>query len=145
MTADDLAYKIASHMRGGEGAIAGGGLMLQAARAGYARVSLSVNAGMLNSHRTVHGGVIFTLADTAFAYACNSRNDAAVAQQASIIFLTPGREGETLVAEAVEQAGEGRAGVYIVTVKGADDRVVAVFQGLSRTIGRKVIPDENIN
>jgi acyl-CoA thioesterase len=145
MTADDLAHKIATHMRATEGGIAGGGIRIQSAREGYARLTLAVNEEMLNGHRTVHGGIIFTLADTAFAYACNSRNEAAVAQSASIVFLSPGQAGEILAAEAVEQAALGRTGVYTVTVTGTDGRVVAVFQGLSRTIGRKVLADENIN
>jgi acyl-CoA thioesterase len=138
MKENELALKIATHMRAREGMLVGGGIRLEEAREGYAKISLGVDATMLNSHGTVHGGVIFTLADTAFAYACNSRNEAAVAQHAAISFLTPGRAGERLVAEAVEQAVQGRTGVYTVTVT-AEGRVVAIFQGLSRTIGGTVI------
>jgi acyl-CoA thioesterase len=126
-------------MRSKEGAHVATGITLEAARAGFARVALDADAVMVNSHGTIHGGVIFTLADTAFAYACNSRNEAAVAQQVSIVFLTPGRAGERLVAEAVEQGVQGRSGVYTVTVR-AGERTVAVFQGLSRTIGQAVLP-----
>jgi acyl-CoA thioesterase len=141
MSNDQLAYEVASHMRSLEGDHVATGMTLEAAREGYARVALDVSEAMLNSHRTVHGGVIFTLADTAFAYACNSRNEAAVAQQGSIVFLSPGQAGERLVAEAVEQSVQGRSGVYAVTVKAPGDRVVAVFQGLSRMIGKKVLPE----
>jgi len=140
MGADELALAVATYMRGREGGLAGGGITLLAAREGYAKLSLAISTEMLNGHGTAHGGIIFTLADTAFAYACNSRNEAAVAQQASITFLTPGRAGETLTAEAVEQASEGRAGVYIVTVTGAESRKIAIFQGLSRAIGKTVLP-----
>lgn len=139
MHEDELAFRVASYMRSKEGAHVAIGITLEAARAGFARVALDADAAMVNSHGTIHGGVIFTLADTAFAYACNSRNEAAVAQQVSIVFLTPGRAGERLVAEAVEQGVQGRSGVYTVTVR-AGERTVAVFQGLSRTIGQAVLP-----
>jgi len=139
MTEDDLAWRIANLMQEREGAHAKAGLSLEAVRAGYARVALAATPAMVNGHGTVHGGVIFTLADAAFAYACNGRNEAAVANQVSIVFLTPGQAGERLVAEAVELSREGRSGVYQVTVTGADGRMVAVFQGLSRLLGRKVI------
>jgi acyl-CoA thioesterase len=141
MTEDQLAFAVASYMQSQEGAHVATGMALEGVRPGYARVALDVGVAMLNGHGTVHGGVIFTLADTAFAYACNSRNEAAVAQQVSIVFLSPAQAGERLVAEAVEQSVQGRSGVYAVTVKAADDRVVAMFQGLSRMIGRKVLPD----
>jgi acyl-CoA thioesterase len=83
--------------------------------------------------------MIFALADTAFAYACNSRNVRTVAAQASIVFLDAAREGELLVAEAQEEALAGRSGVYNVKVTGEDGRTIATFQGLSRAIGGAVI------
>ncbi|MDE8346587.1 MAG: hydroxyphenylacetyl-CoA thioesterase PaaI [Acidocella sp.] len=140
-TNDDIALKVASHMRAAEGAHIAHGLTLQSAREGYARVALAVGADMLNSHGSLHGGVIFTLADTAFAYACNSRNESAVAAQASIVFVSPARAGEILVAEAVEQSLSGRSGVYHVTIRAPDDnaRIVAIFQGLSRSTGKTII------
>jgi acyl-CoA thioesterase len=141
MTADELAWKVATHMRAQEGAHVTTGQTLEAATAGYARVALDVSAAMLNGHGTTHGGVIFTLADTAFAYACNSRNALSVAQQVSIVFMSPGKAGDRLVAEAIEQSVSGRSGVYTVTVR-ADERVIAVFQGLSRAVGPKVLPDQ---
>jgi acyl-CoA thioesterase len=104
MTNDERAWQVASHMRAQEGAHVSKGLTLEAAREGYALVSLAVDSSMLNSHGSVHGGVIFTLADTAFAYACNSRNQAAVAQQVSIVFVSPGQAGERLAAEAAAPA-----------------------------------------
>lgn len=141
MTKDELALRVASHMRAADGAHVTAGLTLETAREGYARVALAVGEDMLNSHGSLHGGVIFTLADTAFAYACNSRNEAAVAAQASIIFISPVQAGETLVAEAVEQTLKGRSGVYQVTIRAQDSRIVAIFQGLSRTIGKSIILD----
>ena len=111
------------------------------AGAGWARCAMVVAGDMLNGLGTAHGGMIFALADTAFAYACNSRNVRTFAQQASISFLSPGKPGETLTAEAREDAAEGRSGVYTVTVTGEDGRKVAVFQGLSRTAGGPVIED----
>lgn len=141
MSDDELAFAVARHMRSQEGGHVATGMSLEAAREGYARVALDAEEAMLNGHGSVHGGVIFTLADTAFAYACNSRNEAAVAQQASIVFVSPGQAGERLVAEAVEQSVQGRSGVYTVTVRAPQGRVVAVFQGLSRMIGRRVLPE----
>jgi len=139
VTGDELAWRVACFMWEREGSHAKAGLRLDAARAGFARVALEAAPEMLNGHGTLHGGVIFTLADAAFAYACNSYNEAAVANQVSIVFLSPGQAGERLVAEAVEVSREGRSGVYQVVVTAADGRVVAVFQGLSRLLGRPVL------
>ncbi|HSC61936.1 MAG TPA: hydroxyphenylacetyl-CoA thioesterase PaaI, partial [Rhizomicrobium sp.] len=101
-----------------------------------------VRADMINGHSIAHGGMIFALADTAFAYACNSRNMETVAQNATISFLAPGREGDRLVAECREQALTGRSGVYAVTVTNQNGEKIAVFQGLSRTLGGPVLkPD----
>jgi acyl-CoA thioesterase len=141
MTADELAWEVATHMRAQEGTHVTTGQTIEAAAAGYARVALDVSPAMLNGHGTTHGGVIFTLADTAFAYACNSHNALSVAQQVSIVFMSPTKAGDRLVAEAIEQSVAGRSGVYIVTVRAAD-RVVAVFQGLSRALGPTVIPNQ---
>jgi acyl-CoA thioesterase len=102
---------------------------------------MTVRADMLNGHRIAHGGMIFALADTAFAYACNSRNVSSVAQQASIIFLSQAKEGERLVAEAREQARSGRSGSYAVTVRNQAGEDIAVFQGLSRSAGTGVLPN----
>ncbi|MEM9495233.1 MAG: hydroxyphenylacetyl-CoA thioesterase PaaI [Pseudomonadota bacterium] len=109
------------------------------AGAGWARGAMVVRKDMLNGHGTVHGAMIFALADTVFAWACNSDNVRSVAQQASISFLSPANPGETLSAVAREDAKTGRTGVYTVTVTGVDERVIAVFQGLARTIGGAVI------
>jgi acyl-CoA thioesterase len=136
-----LARRVADALLAREGTGPAWGVRIEAAEAGYALVSMTLTAQMLNGHGTAHGGMLFALADTAFAYACNSRNVTTVAQQASIAFLDSARAGERLTAEAREQASAGRSGVYYVTVRGEDGRVVAEFQGLSRAIGGPVVED----
>jgi acyl-CoA thioesterase len=111
------------------------GIRIEEARAGYSRLSMTIRTDMLNGHRIVHGGMVFALADTAFAYVCNGRNEKAVAAQASIVFLGSAGEGESLIAEGEEVATAGRSGVTRVTVRTADGRAIAEFTGYSRTIG----------
>lgn len=137
--ADDLARRVADALLAREGTGAAWGVEIDAAREGYARVRMQLRDDMLNGHRSAHGGMIFALADTAFAYACNSRNETTVAQSASIAFLAPAAAGEMLVAEAREVSKSGRSGVYHVSVRTADGRAIAEFTGLSRTIGGAVI------
>ena len=139
MDANELASRVAHQMLAGEGTGPGWGIKIEEARAGYARLSMLVRADMLNSHGIAHGGMIFALADTAFAYVCNGSNHASVAAQASIIFLEKVVEGESLVAEAEEVAREGRAGVTRVAVRTSDGRAVAEFTGYSRTLGGPVV------
>ena len=115
------------------------GIVIEEARAGYARLSMAVRADMLNGHGIVHGGMVFALADTAFAYVCNGRNEKSVAGQASITFLSSAREGESLVAEGEELASVGRSGVTRVSVRTVDGRVIAEFTGYSRTVGGAVL------
>jgi acyl-CoA thioesterase len=142
MSADRLAASIAAKMRADEGTGAAWGVEIEEAREGYARIRMTLRPDMLNGHGIAHGGMIFALADTAFAYACNSRNVTTVAAQASIVFLDAGRAGEMLVAEAKEAALAGRSGVYNVSVRGEGGRVIAEFQGYSRTLGGPVIGTE---
>ena len=137
--ADALARRIADTLLSREGTGPAWGIEIEDAREGYARISMKLRDDMLNGHRIAHGGMIFALADTAFAYACNSRNESTVAQNASISFLAPANAGEVLVAEAREASRAGRSGVYQVSVRGVDGRVIAEFTGLSRTIGGVVI------
>ncbi len=109
-------------------------MVLQSIAPGSVTVTMPVQEMMLNGHRICHGGYIFTLADTAFAFACNTYNKLVVAQENTITYLSPGKEGETLTATASEVARTGRSGVYDVVVTGEDGRKVAVFRGLSRQI-----------
>lgn len=137
--ADALALRVAEAMLAREGTGPAWGIVIEEAREGYARISMRVRADMLNGHSIAHGGMIFALADTAFAYACNSRNETTVAQSASITFLSPAHAGETLLAEAQESAKSGRTGTYHVSVRANDGRAVAEFLGTSRTTGGPVI------
>jgi len=139
MDANETADKVARAMLAAEGTGPAWGVEIEEAREGYARIGMRLRGDMLNGHGTAHGGMVFALADTAFAYACNSRNLRTVAAQASIVFLDAVREGEMLVAEAQEEARLGRSGVYNVRVTGDDGRTIATFQGLSRSIGGTVI------
>ena len=139
MSADALAAKVAHAMLAGEGTGPAWGVEIEEAREGYARVRMRLRADMLNGHGIAHGGLVFSLADTAFAYACNSRNVRTVAAQASIVFLDAAREGEVLIAEAKEVVLVGRSGVCNVSVTTADGRAVAEFQGYSRSLGGEVI------
>ena len=142
MNADALADKIARRMLAREGTGPAWGVEIEEAREGYARVRMRLRPDMLNGHGIGHGGMIFALADTAFAYACNSRNVTSVAAQASVVFLDAAREGEVLVAEAQEVALAGRSGVTHVGVRTADGRAIAEFQGYSRTLGGPVVEIE---
>ena len=139
MDANELANAIAQRMLADEGTGPAWGIVIEEARAGYARLSMAVRADMLNGHGIVHGGMVFALADTAFAYVCNGRNEKSVAGQASIIFLSSAREGESLVAEGEELASVGRSGVTRVSVRTVDGRVIAEFTGYSRTVGGAVL------
>lgn len=103
---------------------------------------MSVRPDMLNGHGICHGGFIFTLADSAFAFACNSYNQTTVAQQNQITYLSPGQPEERLTAAAREVSRSGRSGIYDVTVTGEDDRVVALFRGLSRSINGQLFTEE---
>ena len=137
--ADALAKRVAETLLAREGTGPAWGVQIEEAREGYARVRMTLRDDMLNGHRSAHGGMIFALADTAFAYACNSRNETTVAQSATIAFLAPAATGDVLIAEARETSRSGRSGVYQVSVRTADGRVIAEFTGLSRTIGGQVI------
>lgn len=106
---------------------------------GRATLTMPVRTDMVNGHHICHGGMIFTLADTAFAYSCNSYNKNTVASACHIDFLAPAREGDTLEAEAIEQSQSGRTGVYDVTVRTTGGKTVALFRGKSYRIQGEVI------
>ncbi|MFO1018064.1 MAG: hydroxyphenylacetyl-CoA thioesterase PaaI [Hyphomonadaceae bacterium] len=137
--ADKLARQIADTLLQREGTGTAWGISIDDVREGYARIRMIVREDMLNGHRIGHGGMIFALADTAFAYACNSRNEITLAQHASISFLAPAQPRDVLIAEAREVSRAGRSGVYQVSVRTAAGAVIAEFSGLSRTIGGAVI------
>ena len=111
VSSDDLAAACAVAMYGRDRAAQAMGITVLEARAGYARLDMTISDTMINGHDIAHGGAIFTLADTAFAYACNSRNEANVALQCSISFTSPARLGERLVAVGEQRSGgSGRTG-----------------------------------
>jgi acyl-CoA thioesterase len=110
------------------------GMLLAEIRPGYARMTMPVRADMLNGHRTCHGGYIFMLADSAFAFACNSHNHNTVGAGCSIDYLAPGREGDLLTAEATEQALAGKTGVYDIKVVNQEGKTVALFRGKSHRV-----------
>ena len=114
------------------------GMLLAEIRPGYARMTMTVRADMLNGHQSCHGGYIFMLADSAFAFACNSHNHNTVGAGCSIDYLAPGREGDLLTAEASEQALAGKTGVYDVKVNNGEGRTVALFRGKSHRIAGMV-------
>ena len=139
MTAQELATACADAMWRADQASPGLGMVLEHIAPGAARVSMVVEARMLNGHHTCHGGLIFALADSAFGFACNTDGMGAVASHCSITFLRPVQLGETLVATAEERHTEGRTGLYDVRVAVADN-VVAEFRGMSRTTGHRWTP-----
>jgi acyl-CoA thioesterase len=116
------------------------GMTLDDIRPGYARMRMRVRDDMLNGHGTCHGGYIFMLADSAFAFACNSHNLNTVGAGCTIDYLAPGRAGDVLVAEAVEQALSGKTGVYDVVVTDQDGRRIALFRGKSHRVAGHVVP-----
>ncbi len=107
---------------------------------GQARLRMTVRADMTNGHGMCHGGYIFLLADSSFAFACNSRNQKTVAASAEIHFLAPAKEGDTLTAQAQEQHLGGRSGLYDVRVTDQEGRTLALFRGKSAAIPGAVIP-----
>jgi acyl-CoA thioesterase len=114
------------------------GMTLDAIRPGHARMSMPVRADMLNGHGTCHGGYIFMLADSAFAFACNSHNLNTVGAGCTIDYLAPGKEGDVLTAEAHEQALAGKTGVYDIVVSNGEGRTIALFRGKSHRVGGTV-------
>ncbi|MEL6601309.1 MAG: hydroxyphenylacetyl-CoA thioesterase PaaI [Pseudomonadota bacterium] len=110
------------------------GLDLISVGPGRAEMALNVQPVHANGHGICHGGYVFLLADSAFAFACNSYNQRAVAQSNTISYLAPGRVGTRLVAEAREVERRGRTGIYDVAVRGAEGEVIALFRGQCRTI-----------
>jgi acyl-CoA thioesterase len=115
------------------------GIKIVRVQPGASLLTMVVRSDMVNGHHICHGGMIFSLADTAFAYACNSYNKNTVASACHIDFLAPAKEGETLEAEAVERSAAGRTGVYDITVRIAGGKTVALFRGKSYRINGEVI------
>lgn len=134
-----LAEEVSAAMWSRDRATQALAMQLLSVKPGYARVSMPVRSDMVNGHHSCHGGYIFTLADSAFAYACNSYNKNTVASACHIDFLAPAKEGDMLEAEAVERSLSGRTGVYDVTVRTRGGTSIALFRGKSYRISGEVI------
>lgn len=118
------------------------GMQLEDVDEGTATLSLTVMPHHCNGHGMCHGGITFALADSAFAFACNSRNAATVAQQNSITYVAPAQIGDRLTARAEERALSGRSGIYDVQVTNQSGAVVAEFRGLSRQIKGQLFDED---
>lgn len=110
------------------------GMRLQDIKPGYAQLTMRVTENMVNGQKVCHGGIIFSLADSTFGFACNSHNQHALAASCAIDFLAPAELGDELTAEAKETAHAGRTRVYDVTVTNQDGKLIAVFRGKSATV-----------
>ena len=139
LSSEDIARACAEAMWKEDDASQGLGMEIVEIKLGQATLAMTIKPHMVNGQRIAHGGFIFTLADSAFAFACNTHNDRAVAAQGSISFLRPGKLGDRLVATAREISRNGRSGIYDVRVT-SDDAVIAEFRGHSRTIGGVWLP-----
>jgi acyl-CoA thioesterase len=141
LSSDDLARACAEAMWKEDDASKGLGMELVEVKPGRAVMTMTVQPHMVNGHDIAHGGFIFLLADSAFAFACNSHNERAVAAQCNISFIRPGKLGDRLVATAREISRTGRSGIYDVRVT-VDDTAIAELRGHSRTLGGKWLPGE---
>jgi acyl-CoA thioesterase len=138
---DERAKAIGDKMLAADNASQSLGIKILDVKTGYAQLSMEITAQHVNGHKVAHGGLIFTLADSAFALACNSHNQNALAQHCTITFTAPGQLGDTLMAEAVERHSAGRSGIYDVKVTNQNSDLIAEFRGNSRTIKGQHFPD----
>jgi acyl-CoA thioesterase len=139
-----LAQACADEMMSSDNASQALGIGISIIKPGVAEARMTVRADMVNGHNRCHGGLIFALADSAFAFACNSYNEAAVAASASVDFLRAAKLGDELIAEAREAHKGKRLGVYDVEVHNQAGETVAVFRGRSTFLGWPVIPVSDI-
>jgi acyl-CoA thioesterase len=139
LTPDDLARACVDAMWKEDDASKGLGMEILQVRSGEAVLAMTVEPHMVNGQGIAHGGFIFLLADSTFAFACNSHNERAVAAQCNISFICPGKLGDRLVATAREISRTGRSGIYDVRVT-VDDVAIAELRGHSRTVGGAWVP-----
>ena len=139
MTADELAKACARHLYSRDIAAQTLGITINEVKPGYAELQMTVRPDMLNGHAICHGGFIFALADTAFAYACNSYNKVTVAQGCDIDYLKPGREGDVLIAVGQERNRSNRTGLYDIAVSRAGGETIAQFRGRAFQLSGEVI------
>jgi acyl-CoA thioesterase len=136
-----LAERVAAAMFAQDRASQMMGMRIVNVGPGRAQLAMTVRADMVNGHAICHGGFIFTLADSAFAFACNSNNQTTVASGAGIDFLAPAREGDVLTAVAEERGASGRTGVYDIAVRNQRGETIALFRGKSHRIKGTVITE----
>lgn len=139
LSPENVARACADAMWAEDDASKGLGMEIVEVGPGFATLAMTVRSDMVNGQRIAHGGFIFTLADSAFAFACNSHNDRVVAAHGQITFIKPGNLGDRLVAKAREVTRGGRSGIYDVRVT-AGDTVIAEFRGHSRVIPGAWLP-----
>jgi len=137
--AADLARRGADAMWAQDRASQALGIEIAEVSPGRAVATMTVTPTMVNGHAIAHGGYVFLLADTAFAFACNTYGTVTVARAADVTFVAPAREGDELLAEALERHRAGRNGIYDVTVRRADGTVVAEFRGHSRELSTRLV------
>ena len=135
MTPEEVAKACADRMWAEDNASQGLGMRIEAVGPGRARLAMEVAERMVNGLGVGHGGFIFSLADSTFAFACNTDNDRCVAAQCTITYLTPAKLGDRLIATATERVRAGRSGITDVRITTGDGAVVAEFRGHSRTTG----------
>jgi acyl-CoA thioesterase len=140
LSPEDVARACADAMWKDDDASRGLGMKIVEIKPGQATLTMTVEPHMVNGQRIAHGGFIFALADSAFAFACNSHNERAVAAQGNITFIRPAKLGDVLVATAREISRSGRSGIYDVRVT-VGDAAIAEFRGHSRTIGGTWLPE----
>jgi acyl-CoA thioesterase len=139
---DALARATARAMYDADACSRAFGMEIVEVRAGYARLQMRIRPEFLNGHQTCHGGIIFTLADSTFAFACNSYNANTVAAGCSIEYLRPVHGNDLLTAEAIEQTRSGRHGIYDIRVTNQAGETVAMFRGKSAQIKGTVLPED---
>ena len=144
LTSKERAEKSAQAMWSGDGASTWLGMELEEVDEGYARLGLTVQRHHTNGHKTCHGGISFSLADSCFAFACNSRNQATVGQHAMISYLKPAFESDRLTAEAREISLTGRSGVYDVRVQNQKGDVIVEFRGMSRAVKGQLFEENTV-
>jgi len=142
MTPKERAAKSSAAMKANDNASPWFGMELIEVDEGRAGLSMVVQQHHCNGHGICHGGVIFSLADSAFAYACNSRNQSTLAQHNTISFIAPARKGDRLVARAQEISLTGRSGIYDVRVTNQNDQTISEMRGMSRTIKGHLFDEE---
>jgi acyl-CoA thioesterase len=142
--AQQLAERVAAAMFASDRASQALGMSIESVAPGRAELTMMVRDDMLNGHSICHGGFIFLLADSTFAFACNSYNRNTVAQGCSIEYLAPAHGGDVLRATGVERSRSGRTGVYDIDVRNQDGKTVALFRGKSYRIDGHVVDETQI-